>query len=152
MLYSDLDSAECSRRLKTEATIAISLIVAGIAFLVAGLVVRSKLIATAGIIVFAAIAYFWFDNKVVPWQKYKRYLSDVAVGRAHEAAGRVIDVCESVRKSEEGVDIRDFYLKTDDDDEGTLFYWDNAKTLPDVAGKEVRITAYGRYIIGMEIN
>ena len=151
MLYSDSDVIESKNALKRHMTVAIALLAAGIVVTVAGLIVRNKALAVAGVIAGAALAYFWYDMKALPWRKYHGFLCDMSTGRAHVSEGVVTLVKDGVRKSEEGVEIRDFYLKESPDGAETLFYWDEAKTLPDVVGKSVRVNAYGRYVIEISV-
>lgn len=150
MLYGEDDIAVARKSLKRQMLIVYAFIAVGAGVSAAGLALRIRPLAVAGITLFCMAAYFWYDMKASVWRKYLRFLIDVKTGRAHVSEGVIDEVAESVRRSEEGVAIRDVSLK-DTSGEETLFYWDDAKPLPQLAGKNVRVTAYGRYITGVEM-
>lgn len=147
-MYTQQDLERARSQARTSALTAGGLLTLGIALLAAGLALRIKALAAAGLVVPAMAAYFVYDVWCAPRCKYVRFLKDLLGGRSHDARGVMGERAAQPRRSEEGVLVYDMPIRLEGEQSDTLFYWDAQRPLPPLdQGAAVALTAYGRYIV-----
>ncbi len=150
-MYTQQDLERARGQARSSAWAAGALAALGALLLAAGLIIRSKALAAAGLVAPVMAAYFVYDVWCAPRYKYVRFLRDLLSGRSHDARGAVGERASQPRRSEEGVLVYDMPIRLDGEQSDTLFYWDAQRPLPPVEpGTEVELTAYGRYIVKIQ--
>lgn len=150
-MYSKQDIQNAGQKVKGELTISLILLALGVAFIVAGMIIRNKNLAIIGGIAGSWLFYTHLMIKTMPWVRYKRFLNDLTNGLSHETDAWFCSMDESPRMLD-GLAVYDVTVRVGDAEEDSrLFYWDADKPRPELKPDErVHIVSFGKYITQLD--
>ena len=117
-----------------------------LAIAAAGLVLRLQWLAMLGTVLCLCLTYGFFTLQTQPWIRYFRFIRDMFEGRSRDTVGAFVECSDEIRLAD-GVEVHDFLLKPDDQEENLLYYWDDDKPRRSFTpGQRIRVTSFGRFV------
>lgn len=149
-MYSERDIAEARSRLRRSVVVLIVALLMLLALYVFALVRRMQGLAYGAAALLAIAACYGLLAKVVPCERYMRFLTDMEQGGRHEFVGTLTDV-SAQNEPQDGAVVRQVHLLLDAEQDEHTYYLNASKAegFP-VAGTRVRLKCFGRHIVEAE--
>ena len=145
-MYTEEDKIRAKQGLTKMLVINVIIFLGTLALAVAGMVLRYQWLAMGGLALCLCATYCFLSVKTTPWYKYYKFIKDMFEGRSRETVGDFVECSDEIRLAD-GVQVHDFLVKPDDQEENLLYYWDDDKPrMQFKPGDRVKVTSFGRFV------
>lgn len=150
-MYSERDITEARARLRRSAILLIVALVAILALYAFALARRVQALAYVAAALLAVAACYGLLAKVLPHERYLRFLTEVGQGGRHEFVGTLTDV-STQREPQDGAMVLPVHLMLDAEQDERTYYLNASKAEGFPApGAHVRLKCFGRHIVEAEL-
>lgn len=150
-MYSERDITEARARFRRSVASLIVALVAILALYAFALARRVQALAYAAAALLAVAACYGLLAKVVPYQRYLRFLTEVNEGGRHEFVGTLTNV-STQSEPQDGATVLPVHLMLDAEQDERTYYLNASKAEGFPApGTHVRLKCFGRHIVEAEV-
>ena len=150
MYYQEQDHQVVEKQIKKEEGIMALSAIPGLLLLVAGFLVRNRIMAMCGLFLFLAVLIFLYGMRLGPLLHYRKFLEEISEGLSHDTRGVLVRIGEDP-VFENGVDFKEIILniyKDQAEDGERRFLLDQQKKMPDFPmGSLVTLKSHGVYVL-----
>lgn len=152
-MYSNEDTTVNNARIKKTAYVLIAAFALGVAAIAPTLIFRIQWATDAVSCAFGAFIIFFWNMKLTPLMRYRRFLRDIGNGIERVMVAEFVSFSPDI-STHDGVDAHVFEMSEGPKEKGDdlrTFYWDDSKPAPEIQpGEMLRVKSHGGFVIDWE--